>query len=180
MIVCAGESESFDFALPIGVGLIEASVNLTRLALFDKPDFLLFVGTAGSYGEHNIFDVVESKSASNIELGFLSGDAYTPINNVISANNTKSKDIIVNSSNYITTNSELSKKFLKLGLSIENMEFFALMHVAKEFDIPAGGIFCITNYTDKDAHETFLKNHAKAKEILKDAVAKKIEELKSR
>ena len=45
------------------VGLIETTMNITRLCLFDKPEFLLFVGTAGSYGNHKIFDIVESKTA---------------------------------------------------------------------------------------------------------------------
>ncbi|MDD4855510.1 MAG: purine-nucleoside phosphorylase, partial [Sulfuricurvum sp.] len=31
MIVCAGNNETFDFALPIGVGLVESAMNLTRL-----------------------------------------------------------------------------------------------------------------------------------------------------
>ncbi len=58
MIICAGNNETFDFAEPMGVGLIDTAINLTRLCLFDKPEFLLFVGTAGSYGNHNIFDVL--------------------------------------------------------------------------------------------------------------------------
>ena len=86
MIICAGNSETFDFATPMGVGLIESAINLTRLCLFDKPEFLLFIGSAGSYGEHKIFDIIESKTASNIELGFLNNDAYTPLDNVISTN----------------------------------------------------------------------------------------------
>ena len=177
MIVCAGNSESFDFAQPIGVGLIESVINLTRLCLFDKPEFLLFVGSAGSYGELKIFDIVESKTASNIELAFLYGDAYTPLDNVISTNTTNQKDIIVNSSNYISTNKELTNKFLNLGIGIENMEFFSVLSVAKQFDIPAGGVFCITNYTNKTAHEDFLANHEKAKELLSIHVKKRIKEL---
>ena len=58
MIICAGNNETFSFATPMGVGLIEMSMNLTRLCLFDKPEFLLFVGTAGSYGAHQILDIV--------------------------------------------------------------------------------------------------------------------------
>ena len=50
MIISAGNKEIFDFATPIGVGLIESSINLTRLCLFNKPDFLIFIGSAGSYG----------------------------------------------------------------------------------------------------------------------------------
>jgi len=177
MIICAGNSENFSFAQPTGVGLIETAMNLTRLCLFDKPEFLLFVGSAGSYGDAKIFDIVESKTASNIELSFLSNDAYTPLDNVVSTNNTNVKDIVVNSSNYISTNEELSKKFLKLGIGIENMEFFAVLKIAEEFNIPAGGVFCITNYTNANAHEDFLKNQEKAKELLEIHVKKRIKEL---
>jgi nucleoside phosphorylase len=177
MIICAGNNETFDFATPMGVGLIETTINLTRLCLFDKPEFLLFVGSAGSYGELNIFDIVESKTASNIELPFLNSDAYTPIDNVISTNLTNKKDIIINSSNYISTNEELTKKFLQFGIGAENMEFFAVLSVAKEFDIPSGGVFCITNYTNKNAHADFLKNHEEAKRLLSEHVKKRIKEL---
>ncbi len=177
MIICAGNNETFDFATPMGVGLIESAMNLTRLCLFDKPEFLLFVGSAGSYGEHKIFDIIESKTASNIELAFLNSDAYTPLDNVVSTNITDTKDVIVNSSNYISTNEELCKKFLKFGVGIENMEFFSILKIAQEFDIPAGGVFCITNYTNKNAHEDFLKNHAHAKELLKEHVSRRIKEL---
>ena len=177
MILCAGNSENFDFAQPVGVGMIEVSMNLTRLCLFDKPEFLLFIGSAGSYGNYNIFDIVESKTASNIELAFLTNDAYTPLDNVISTNTTNKKEPIVNSSNYISTAEQLTQKFLKLGVEIENMEFFAVLKIAQEFNIPAGGVFCITNYTNKNAHEDFVKNHEKAKELLSVHVKKRIKEL---
>ena len=177
MIICAGNNETFDFAQPMGVGLIETTMNLTRLCLFDKPEFILFVGSAGSYGDHEIFDIIESKTASNIELSFLSNDAYTPLDNVVSTNTTEKRGIVVNSSNYISTNKELTKKFLTFGISIENMEFFSVLKVAQEFDIPAGGVFCITNYTDENAHEDFLKNHEEAKERLTLYVKNKIKEL---
>ena len=177
MIICAGNNETFDFATPMGVGLIETTLNLTRLCLFDKPEFLLFVGTAGSYGDAKIFDIVESKTAANIELAFLEKNAYTPLENVISTNTTNAQDIIINSSNYISTNAELTQKFLRLGVGLENMEFFAVLSVAKEFSIPAGGVFCVTNYTNTEAHTDFVKNHAKAKELLTQHVTKRIKEL---
>jgi len=179
MIICAGNNENFSFAQPMGVGLIETAMNLTRLCLFDKPEFILFVGTAGSYGNHKIFDIVESKTASNIELSFLTNDAYTPLDNVVSTNITNKKDVVINSSNYISTNKQLTQKFLKLGIGIENMEFFSVLKVAEEFNIPAGGVFCVTNFTDEDAHNDFLKNHDKAKELLTEHVKRRIKELTS-
>lgn len=177
MIICAGNNETFNFAQPMGVGLVETAMNLTRLCLFDKPEFILFVGTAGSYGKHKIFDIIESKTGANIELAFLNNNAYTPLENVISTNLTNKKDVIVNSSNYISTNETLTKKFLQFGVEIENMEFFSVLAIAKEFEIPAGGVFCITNYTNENAHDDFLKNHEQAKELLEAHVKKRIKEL---
>ena len=170
MIVCAGNNENFSFATPMGVGLVEMSINLTRLCLMDPPEYLLFVGTAGSYGAEKVFDIIESKTAANIELCFLQKGCYTPLDNVITTNTQESKDIIVNSSNYITTNKDLAKNFLRFNIGLENMEFFAFLRVAKEFDIPAGGLFCVTNYTDENAHKDFLKNHQKAKALLEEYV----------
>ena len=180
MIICAGNNETFEFATPMGVGMVETAMNLTRLCLFDKPEFILFIGSAGSYGDHKIFDIVESKTASNIELAFLESKAYTPLDNVVSTNTEEVKDVIVNSSNYISTDGDLVKKFLKFGVGIENMEFFSVLRVAQEFDIPAGGVFCVTNYCDSNAHNDFLLNHEEAKKILSAHVMKRIEALTKR
>lgn len=167
MIVCAGNNETFPFALPIGVGLVDSAINLTRLCLFDKPEYILFIGSAGSYGEHNILDIVESSNASNIELSFFNDDSYTPIDNVIKTEKTNLKsDTIINSSNYITTNEETSKEFTKYGIGCENMEFFSVVKVAQEFDLDVKGIFVITNYTNKNAHKDFISNHNKAMDKL--------------
>lgn len=163
MIICAGDIESFKFAKPMGIGLVNSAINLTRQCLFDKPEYILFVGTAGTYGEHETFDIVESKRASNVELSFLNNDSYTPIDNVLeSENKFVRNDTIVNSSNYITTNEELAKKYNGYGIGIENMEFYSIVAVAKEFEIPVAGIFVITNKTDQNAHEDFKKNHKHA------------------
>lgn len=163
MIVCAGRSEIFNFAEPMGVGLIESAINLTRRCLFNKPEFILFIGTAGSYGKFNIFDIVESKRAANLELSFLSGDSYTPLDNVLESENKMVRnDTIVNSSNYISTNSKLAESCNNYGIGIENMEFFSILQVAKEFEIPVAGIFIVTNYTNENAHEDFVSNQKEA------------------
>jgi len=164
MIVCAGDSEQFDFATPIGIGMVNSAINLTRLCLLNPPEFLLFVGTAGSYGNHKIFDIVESRTASNIENGFFTHGAYTPLDNIISTADDVSRETIINSSNYITTDPTLSSHYLKQNIELENMEFFAVLKVAEELQIPAGGVFIVTNYCDKDAHQTFVKNHKEAME----------------
>ena len=50
------------FTKSIGVGLVSSAINLTKICLFNRPEFILFIGSAGSYGNHKIFDIVESKT----------------------------------------------------------------------------------------------------------------------
>lgn len=162
MIICAGESEQFDFALPVGIGMTDVAINLTRLCLTQKPKFILFVGTAGSYGEKKVFDIIESKTAANIENSFFTGGSYTPIDNMVSTAEDVSRETIVNSSNYITTDKEIGKAYLSKNIHLENMEYYAVLKVAKSFDVPAAGIFIVTNYCDENAHRDFMSNHKEA------------------
>jgi nucleoside phosphorylase len=168
MIVCAGNNENFSFATPIGVGMIQSAMNLSRLVMFDKPEFLLFIGSGGSYTKkHKIFDIVESSSSSQIELSFFDNTSYTPIDNAINSQTDFVKDMtIINSSNYINSSSNDYQNFIQNNITVENMEFFSFLSIAKEFNIPAGGIFIITNYTDTNAHNDFIQNHNKAMQKL--------------
>ncbi len=174
MIVCAGNNETFDFATPIGVGLIDSAINLTRLIIEKKPDSLLFVGSAGSYGTYQPFDIIESSASSNIELSLITGSAYTPIDNTIYHGDvSRETSIMINSSNYITTDMEVASEYQKLGLELENMEFFSILKVAQNFEIPAYGIFIVTNFCNQNAHADFIKNHEKAKALLSQYIKEK-------
>ena len=172
MIICAGESEQIGDAIPIGIGMVDAAIRLTELCLKDKPNELIFVGTAGSYGYAKLFDVMESSSAVNIENSSLSGDSYTPIESIVS-HETSKNTLIVNSSNYITTNADISKQYIDRGVDLENMEFYAVAKVAQRYSRPFRGVFCVTNYCDENAHSDFIKNRSKAMEIL----TKKVKEI---
>jgi nucleoside phosphorylase len=174
MIICAGKSEQFDFAMPVGIGMMEVAINLTRLCEAKKPDYILFVGTAGSYGEKKIFDIVESKTASNIENSFFSGKSYSPIDNVVTSLKDVSRETLVNSSNYITTDEKIGKYYTAQNVQIENMEFFAVMKVAQFYKISAGGIFVVTNYCNENAHDDFLKNQKEAMKKLDAFVKAKV------
>ncbi|MRJ02078.1 MAG: purine-nucleoside phosphorylase [Epsilonproteobacteria bacterium] len=175
MIVSAGRGEEFDFALPIGVGLVEATINLTRLVLLDRPDFLLFVGSAGSYGEFQIGDIVESRGATQIERSLWEGCGYTPLDNAIVSEGLEiGHQTLVNSSNYITSCPDYNGEFLKRGIGLENMEFFALMKVAQEYAIPAGGIFVVTNFCDERAHESYRAHLPRGLELLRSYVKRRV------
>lgn len=173
MLISAGGSETFEGVTPIGIGLVECAISLTKLCLLSKPKSLTFIGTVGSYGRYKILDIITSAISSNIEQSFLNGNSYTPLDNVVESNVEIKKNVIVNSSNYITTSKKISKEFLELKLEVENMEFFSVLSVAKNFNIPVNGIFVVTNYCYENAHEEFLENHNEAKQLLKEIIDKK-------
>ena len=162
MLVCAGDIEQVKGALPIGIGLVNSAMNLTRFCMLTPPEFILFVGTAGSYGNCKPFDIIHSKVAANVEQGFLKKTCYTPLDNIVSASDDVSHETIVNSSNYITASKEISQEYLKLNLELENMEFYSVLSVAREFKIPVGGLFVVTNCCYENAHEEFKANHKEA------------------
>jgi len=162
MIICAGESEQFDFASPIGIGLIDVAINLTKLCMDNLPESILFVGTAGSYGDIELMTIVQSSAAHNMEQAFLQDNSYSPIENFVSQDKNVSHETILNSSNYICTNEEIAKLYLEKDIQLENMEFYAVLKVAKEFNVPAKGIFIVTNYCNDNAHNDFKKNHKMA------------------
>jgi len=161
MFICAGESEQFDFAKPVGIGLLDVAINLAQLCMEQKPKHIHFVGSAGSYGKYQIFDIITSSKASNIENSFFNAQAYSPIENIVSCETIKN-EVMVNSSNYITTDDTLGEAYRQKNIFLENMEFYAIMKVAKRFGIPAEGTFIITNYCNAEAHKDFLKNHQEA------------------
>ena len=179
MFVCA-RGENIGFAKETGIGIVESSIELTSLVLRDNPKFLIFIGSAGAYDKSvNLLDIFVSNSATQIESSFSKDESYTPLDNKIEIVSyetlqNKGKDsstnpninlnsilnsqkfAIVNSSNYICTDEIFARKMSSAGIVLENMEFFAILKVADYFKIPALGIFCVTNYCDKNAHSDFL------------------------
>ncbi|MCI6988979.1 MAG: purine-nucleoside phosphorylase [Campylobacter sp.] len=165
MIVCAGRSEIFDFATPIGVGLVDSAINLTTLLLDKKPKNILFVGTTGLYRDGEILGIYESSSAVQHEISEINSQSYSPIFSDLICNVSR-ETLVVNSSNFITTDEISVAKFAKLGYFMENMEFYSVVQVAKKFEIPCLGLFCATNFCNSLAHDDFIKNHQVAKEKL--------------
>lgn len=189
MFICA-RGENFSFAKDIGVGLVESAIELTALILRENPQFLIFIGSAGAYDKSvNLFDIFISNSATQIESSFSNDESYTPLDNkieIVSYETLQNQNVdsrsnpninlnkilnsqnfaIVNSSNYICTDEIFAEKMSRAGIALENMEFFAVLKTADYFKIPALGIFCVTNYCDKNAHNDFLANHKEAQRLL--------------
>lgn len=184
MFVCAGNGEEFEFAVSIGVGLVESAINLARFCEREKPGCLIFVGSAGSYDkEMPLLELCISSKATQIESSFLLEGSYTPIENHIFALDDVShetiqkikslglREVVVNSSSYITTDVHHAHRMLEKGILLENMEFFSVLSVANVFEIPAIGVFCVSNHCGKSAHQEFLENRGEVMGRLRGVIA---------
>lgn len=119
-----------------------------------------------------LLEIYESAHCFNVEASKLTNAFYSPAECEINLNvsyETKK----CNSSNYICTDANVAARFADLGLELENMESFAVLSVAKRFGISATCFLCATNFCDKNAHQSFLQNHAQAKKNLEHFLQEK-------
>lgn len=119
-----------------------------------------------------LLEIYESAHCFNVEASKLTNAFYSPAECEINLNvsyETKK----CNSSNYICTDENVAARFANLGLELENMESFAVLSVAKRFGISATCFLCATNFCDKNAHQSFLQNHAQAKKNLEHFLQEK-------
>ena len=56
------------------------------------------------------------------------------------------------------------------NITLENMEFFSVLKVAQYFQISCIGIFCVSNFVGKNAHNEFIENHMLVKTKLHDFI----------
>ncbi|MBZ7994543.1 purine-nucleoside phosphorylase [Campylobacter canadensis] len=167
MIICAGNTENYDFAKSVGVGNIQVAINLSKIILENKVKRLIFVGSMGLYTKENeLFSIFEFDDANNIELSSLNNQSYTPLNSTISSK--------LNSNNFICKDFSLANKmYEKYSFIGENMEAFGFFSCAKYFNINAKAILIATNYCDENAHSTYLNNYKKANELLENYLENK-------
>lgn len=168
LIVCAGGNENFYFAKALGIGMIQSSIKLSELCIKEKPSKIIFIGTCGLYDKGELLQIYHSSHAFNIEFSSIKDKFYSPIKNEINLNVSYEtfKNYKTNSSNYICQNKKAAQEFAKLGLELENMEFFSILCVAKNFGIEAEAFLCATNFCDENAHSLFIKNQEEAKKRL--------------
>lgn len=183
MFVCAGNGEEFGFARSIGVGLVESAITLSKFCATEMVESLVFVGSAGSYDkEVDLLELFVSTESTQIESSLLVGESYTPLKQEIkSLENVSCETIskilslnlpqaIVNSSNYICVDSAYALRMKERGILLENMEFFSVLSVARRFNIPALGVFCVSNHCGERAHQEFLENRGEVMRRLRGVV----------
>lgn len=161
-----------DIALALGIGYLEAAINLENYLLNNQEEKITeicFLGTAGSYKKNlELGELVQVKTSSLLNLGTILNHAYLAKSfadwQLVENTNLDLKKVHCLSSLEITTNYETSKKIsgkYKSDFLVENMELYGVAQIAQKHQIECSSILAITNYTDAQAHENWQKNQEK-------------------
>jgi nucleoside phosphorylase len=140
----------------LGIGFLEAAINLETIVNKKKYQKIIFIGTAGSYSKN--YSIGDSVSVSETRL-LLRKDAHIPkpypiyklelIDNLKSAICFSSLDISLNQS------------LCHANDSVENMELYGVAKIADKYQISCSAILGITNYANANAHQDWLSNNEK-------------------
>jgi nucleoside phosphorylase len=145
----------------LGVGYLEAAINLQTILHNETISQIIFLGTAGSYSDNlSIGDIVTVRKSSLLLR--LQG-SYSPIvydDFVSNLNDTKFKQVTCLSSleisNDETMGQEIYQRYKEKYL-VENMELYAVAKIATLYNIPWEAYLGITNYINANAHQDWVR-----------------------
>jgi purine-nucleoside phosphorylase len=168
--------------LHTGIGYLNAYSTLTQFFKnYDLKDYqaLLFIGTAGlsraseSNRDIKIGDLVQVNETclvhhtQNLKLTYLpraypSYQASYNTKQLIDTSISKLASAKCFSALEITQNTRLSDLLLsehKLTQALENMELYGVAKFAYDYQLEWSSILGVTNFTNQNAHQDWLKNH---------------------
>ena len=155
--------------LALGIGFLEASLKLERYFLDEKPEKVIFLGTAGAYDKNiELNQIIEIAEVKLLNSSSLFDEAYIPQDYKTYKSAPKEKNICF-SSLEITKSEKLSEKILSLESHtnvFENMELYGIAKVCQENNIPWQAFLAITNHTHEKGHEEWKANHLSLSEKL--------------
>ncbi len=162
----------------LGIGFLDAALNLEKLLRSQTIEQIIFIGTAGSYNKALLIgEIVSVNSTAALNLGALLGLAYVPAKQesfkleafkdfksalCFSSLEISREEIIAEK--LIVQNS--AEKFL-----VENMELYGVAAVAAKNKIPLKSLLGITNYINPNAHEDWKVNNLEVSEKLCGVIA---------
>lgn len=168
---CEAEIAGIDTNLStaiLGVGYLEAALNLQQIIQQQKITEIIFIGTAGSYHNNLQIGDIVSVTKSSLLLGL--NKAYAPIDyESFMASNTDVQFVSVMclSSLEITSDEASSKQIYQHYQEqylVENMELYGVAKVANMNNIPWSAYLGITNYTNANAHQDWLEHNVRVSE----------------
>jgi len=180
---------------PVGIGAVEAAAGAATALARQAPGAVVFVGTAGSYGETPSLDAVAIARELHLASGSVTASrAYfpEPMRRRAAADTTLRRALVeagggaaieadVASPLGITSSRPLAARLAATtGATVENLEAFAVARAAAEAKVPFGAVLGIANRVGPAAHRQWLQHRETATAAACALVAAWLEDRASR
>ena len=183
------ESAPKDVTLePVGIGLVDAGIGLTRCIMTRHPSHILAVGTAGAAPKSglSIGDVVVGESVRLVDPAVVEGRAALPyaseaafdpamVDAVFSAG---ARPCVIANPLGITTDDALATKLAVLA-PVEHLEAYALARTAHAFGVKCTIVLGIANVVGSKGREQWRANHVRASALAAETAFKALDALRT-
>lgn len=166
---------------PLGVGLVEAGIEMALCIERYKPDVALLLGTAGVMpGDHpiRIGDVVAVSEVHVVDAGIMGGTSEIPgpmprkavlDPTVLDAlTGAGAKGVSVANPVGITVTDRFAVDLARAGFAVEHLEAFAFARACHRAGVRAGIALGIANVVGSAGRTEWLANHVRASALAGD------------
>ncbi|MFO0739220.1 MAG: hypothetical protein U0270_25200 [Labilithrix sp.] len=168
----------------MGIGLVDASIGLTRCIMTHRPTHVLALGTAGAAPRSGlgVGDVIVGQSARLVDPAAVEGKAALPYGSEASFDpgmidalfSAGARPCAIANTLGITTDDALANKLGVLA-PVEHLEAYAVARTCQAFGVPCTITLGIANVVGSKGREQWKANHvsasARAAEIAFKALA---------
>lgn len=172
LLVAAVPAELGDLpGVALGIGLVAAAASMARVLAEARPERVVLLGTAGSFGEVAVGTVVQGRrlglgaAAVTLGLGYQPG-APAPLTGIDLG--LPSADVLTNLA--VTTDPDLAARF-GADWQIEHMEAFGAAWACAAAGVPFGVVLGVTNRVGPSAHAEWRARRAAVEAATRAAVA---------
>lgn len=168
---------------PIGVGLVEAGIGMTRRIAEHGPDLALLVGTCGAIGGGlSIGDVVVASSVHLVDGAVLSADAELPapmpssvdldraLHDAIAESVDGVKSVrIANTAGITVTDAHAARLAARGAWNVEHLEAFGFARACAAAGVRCAVVLAIANPVGASGREAWRASHVSASARAADA-----------
>jgi nucleoside phosphorylase len=155
-------------ARPAGVGLVEAGIGATRAIAEERPRAVIFVGTAGSYGEDAVGRVIVARRVKLVSTAAARAEGYLPsiMPAVLDTDAGLRRALRLPAADVacplaITSRAAAARRLAAhSGCAVENLELFAVGRAAQ--GLPFAAVLGISNRVGPRAHAEWRAHAATA------------------
>jgi purine-nucleoside phosphorylase len=164
-----------------GIGVVDAAVGAARAIAACAPRFVLFIGTAGSYGAAPpIGGVAIARHILLASTAVVRGDGYLPgpLITRVTTDARWRRDLVAAGGGVtdatvvvadvatplaITKAAALTRRLARAtGAAVENLEAFGVGRAALRAGVPFGAVLGISNRVGPRAHDEWVRHQARA------------------